>query len=179
MINLLVALALGLCAFNAIQWVREASLRRDIEKLTRQGVEKDQTIQALQNAVKKSEDEIIRMDKRIVELKEIQKTNETENFNLRRSLRKSETENETAKAQIDEYKKAVATQNENILKQNESIKEQNELLKNVAGDRDEFVRKYKELLGQWNDLVAKHNELIKLVEQLRADAAKAPASVTK
>lgn len=179
LINLLIVFALGLCAFNAIQWVREAGLRREIEKLTLQGIGKDQTIASLQSSLKRSEAEIARLEGRVVELKEVQKTNNAEILSLKKLLRKAEMENETAKAQIDEYKKAVATQNESIQKQNDSIKEQNEMLKKVAGERDEFVKKYKDQLEQWNDLVNKYNELIKLVEQMRADAAKAQSSSAK
>src|SRR2546422_5787190 len=138
--NLLIFFALALCALCAVQWVREARLRKKIDGLNQMVYERDQTIQGLQGSLKRAEAEIVRLDTRNNELKATEKTNTLEIASLKRSLRKAENENETLTSQIEEYKKAVEQQNEAIKKQNEEVKEQNALFKKIVEERNEYVQ---------------------------------------
>ena len=91
--NLLIFFAIALCALCAVQWVREARLRKKIDGLDQMVYERDQTIQGLQGSLKRAEAEIVRLDTRNNELKATEKTNTLEIAGLKRSLRKAENEN--------------------------------------------------------------------------------------
>ena len=169
--NLLIIFALALCGLCTFQWVREAALRKDLDKAHQTVFEREQTVQGLQSSAKKAEAELVRLDQRNLELREYERTNKLEVVNLGRSLRKVEGELETAKLQLDAYKKAVDQQNENLKKMNAVITEQNETLKRVVGERDELVKKFNDAVKQHNDVVTKYNDLVKQVEKAQADAA--------
>ncbi len=49
--NLLIFFALALCALIAFQWVRETSLRRDLQKLTDVVHDKSERIQTLEQTI--------------------------------------------------------------------------------------------------------------------------------
>ena len=166
--NLLIFFSVCLCVLIAVQWVREARLRQSIEHLNQTVYDRDQSIQGLQGSVKKDEAEINRLDARNVELKEVGKSNSVEIAELKKTLRKTESEHETAKQQIEQYKLAVEKQNESIKKQNEDIVEQNRLLKQLGEERNDFVKKFNESVLKYNELVTNYNGLVKQVEKMQA-----------
>ena len=166
--SLLIFFSAGLCALIAVQWVREAHLRKSIEQLNQTVYDRDQSIQGLQGSLKKDETEINRLDARNVELKEIGKSNAFEIAELKKNLRKADSENETAKSQIDQYKQAVEKQNESIKKQNEDIIEQNRLLKQLGEERNDFVKKFNESVRKYNELVTNYNGLVQQMEKMQA-----------
>ena len=166
--GLLIFLSAGLCALIAVQWVREAHLRKNIEELNQTVYDRDQSIQGLQSIAKKSETEIARLDARRVELLETTKSNAVDLAELKKNLRKADSENETAKQQIEQYKLAVDKQNESIKKQNEDIREQNRLLKQTGDERNEIVIKFNESIRKYNELVTNYNGLVQQVEKIQA-----------
>jgi septal ring factor EnvC (AmiA/AmiB activator) len=156
--NLLIFFAFCLCALIAFQWVRETNLRKDIQKLNDTVHDKLETIQTLQGAVKRDDEEIQRLDSLKNQLTATVKTNQLEISRLTKDLEKVEGENERNLKQIEVYKDAVQKANENIARQNEEIKTQNEAMKKLAEDNNETVLKFNKLAADYKDLVDKWNK---------------------
>lgn len=170
--NLLILLALCLCALVAFQWHREAKLRQEIQKFSDTVHDKLENIQSLQGTLKRSEEEVKRLDTLKVELTESVKSNRTQIAQLMKDLAKSDAEVEKGLKKIDDFKNALQQANENIKKQNEDIRKQNEEVRKLADERNESVVKYNKVVTEFNDLARKWNEL---QQQL---ATNAPAHTT-
>ena len=164
--NLLIFIALSLCGLCVYQWVREAELRKEAETLSKSLYEKKETIQNLEGLLKRSEAEVLRLDKLKTEMTEVIKSNRQEILTLTRHTEKLEREVENQKAQIEVYKEAIETANANITKQNEDIRKQNELLKQLSEERNAGIEKY-------NQVVTQYNELVKQFEKYQQDVQKA------
>ena len=164
--NLLIVIALSLCGLCIYQWVREADLRKEAETLSKTLYEKKELIQNLEGQLKRSEAEVLRLDKLKTEMTEIIKTNRQEILTLTKYTEKLEKEIENHKAQIEVYKDAVEKVNASITKQNEDIRKQNELLKQLSEERNASVEKYNQVVTQYNDLV-------KQFEKFQQDVQKA------
>src|SRR2546427_2048985 len=98
--NLLIFFSLGLCALIAFQWVREAHLRARIQSLTDTIHDKSETIQSLQGQLKKSQEEVTRLDTLKTELTATVKSNRLEIATLKKDLEKANKEIEKQLAQI-------------------------------------------------------------------------------
>lgn len=164
--NLLIVIALGLCGLCIWQWVREAQLRKQAEDLSKELYQKKEIIQSLEGQLKRSEAEVLRLDKLKTEMTETIKTNRHEILTLTKYSEKLEREIENQKAQLDVYKDAIEKANASIQKQNEDIQKQNEMLKELAAERNASVEKYNQLVTQYNDLV-------KQFEKFQQDVQKA------
>ncbi len=176
--NLVLALALALCALCVLQWVRESRLRAEIGSLQRTNQTQAQSLANAEALTKRYEAEITRLDARTKELQQTETTNAAMIVSLQRGLQKSEQESETLRKEITNYKEAVDRQNESIKKQNQiitgqnaSIKEQNESLKRLADERNDLVEKLNARTKDFNDVVTKYNGLVKQVEQLQNKGA--------
>jgi len=170
--NLLIFLALGLCALCVFQWVRESRLRGEVAELHHTVFLKLDTIQNLEVQLKQTKDEVLRLDNLRVELSGIIKTNKEEIQALTKYSEKMEKEIEASKTQIAAYREAIEKANESIKRQNEDIKKQNEEMKQLSTDRNATVEKYNKLVEQYNDLV-------KQFEKFQQDAAKSAAPQNK
>ncbi len=169
--NLLILFALCLCALIAFQWDRETKLQQDRQRLTDTIHDKLEAIQTLQGQLKRTEDEVKRLDKLKNELTETVKSNRVEIVELKRDLEKASAEVERNAKQIDVYKTALDKANENIKKQNEDIKTQNEEMKKLADERNDAVVKFNKLVGEYNDLAKKWNDLQNSLSATNAPAA--------
>ncbi|SRR6266511_2325375 len=170
--NLLIVIALGLCGLCIWQWVREAELRKEAEDLSKALYKEKEVVQNLEGHLKRSEAEVMRLDKIKTDLTETIKTNRQEILALTKLTEKLEKEVENQKAQIDVYKDAIEKANANITKQNETITKQNETLKQLADERNASVDKYNQLVNQYNDLV-------KQFEKFQQDVQKAAEAGSK
>jgi chromosome segregation ATPase len=157
--NLLILLALCLCALIAFQWHREAKLRQEVQKLTDTVQDKLEGIQNLEGTLKRSEDEVKRLDGLKVELTATVKSNRTQIAQLAKDLAKSDAEIERGLKKIEDFKAALQQANESIKKQNEDIKKQNEEVKKLAEERNDSVTKYNKVVSEFNDLAKKWNDL--------------------
>src|SRR6266568_6967674 len=124
--NLLIFFALCLCALIAFQWVRETELRRNIQKLTDTVHDKAEAIQSLQGTVKRDEADIQALESLRSQLTATVKSNQVDIARLTKDLEKADAENEKNRQQVQIYKDALLTANDNIKTQNENIKKQNE-----------------------------------------------------
>ena len=156
--NLLIFFALALCALIAFQWVRETDLRKDIQKLNDTVHDKSQAIIDLEARLRRDEEEIKRLDGLKNELTATVKSNNLEIARLGKDLDKANIDNQRKDKQIEVYKEAMNTANENIKKQNEEMKAQNEEMKKLADDRNEVVKKFNKLAGDYKDLADKWNK---------------------
>ena len=174
LINLLVVLSLALCAFNGIQWYREAKLHGRLESLSGDLYRKSGEIQNLQQNLRLKDDEIKRIEGIREALQGTVKSNKVQLAELDTaadSLRK-ELEIEKAKAgQIDQYKDAFTKANDNLRRQNEIIQSQNEKMKQLADDRNSMVERFNKLAVDYKSLGDDYSKVLgmytNLVEQVR------------
>ena len=164
--------ALGLCGLITFQWVREVRLRHNIQGLTDEVQNKKEAIQNLTGVIKRSDDEIARLEGLKKDLTETVKSNRLEIAGLERELDKAQAETERQMKQVDIYKDALTKANDNIKRQNETITQQNEEMKKLADERNNVVLKLNKTVEEFNDLVKKWNEQ---QTALAAAATNAPA----
>ncbi len=174
--NLLIFFALCLCGLIAYQWVRETHLRKSVQDLTDAGQTKAEAILNQQATIRRDEAEVQRLDGLRKELIEVTKSNQTQIVALTKSLDKATNEIPRLERQIEVYKDAVQTANNNITKQNEEIKKQNEDMKALADDRNEVVKKFNKMAADYNDLATKWN---KQQEELAKAATNTPPTTAK
>lgn len=167
---LLIVFSLALCGFISFQWVREARLRADIQRLTLESHAKSQELANIEGKVQMLQNEITRLDALKTELTETSKSNLQEIAQMGIELRKTTSENEMLARQLENYKAALESANNNIREQNDSLKRQNEELKLMVEQRNAAVLKQNELIEQYNELVKRFNEL---QEELKARSAAA------
>lgn len=156
--TLLIVLALALCGFNAVQWVREAHLRAEIQGLSDKVHDKMEVIQRMEGTIKKTDAEVARLDALKIELTETVRSNKQEIANLTRNSDKLTEETEAYKQQLESYKQAVSQANEAITRQNEDIKKQNAELKQLAEERNAAITKFNKVAADFNELVTKWNQ---------------------
>ncbi len=155
LINLLIALSIALCAFNGVQWYREARLHGEKQVLAQDIFRKSGDIQNLQQNIKVNLDEIKRLEGIRETLVTTIKTNrqtlqlvEEERDKFRQDARV-----QAAKAaQVEQYKEAFDKANEGLKKQNEIIQLQNDKMKQLADERNEMVGRYNKLATDYKAL---------------------------
>jgi len=171
--KLLVLLSLCLCALIAFQWHREAKLRQEIQNLHDTVHDKLESIQGLEGTLKRSEEEVKRLDALKLELTQTVKSNRVQIAQLAKDLEKSGAEIESGLRKIEDYKAAFQQANQSILKQNEDIKKQNEEVKKMAEERNDAVIKYNKVVAEFNELAKKWNDLQQ--QQAQPPPTNAPA----
>lgn len=162
----LIALTLVLCGFNAYQWYREARLFGDIKNLQDEVFAKKVALQESAATIKRTQDEVGRIDALRVELDGKVRTNRFELDRLSNSNAWLRTMMENSDKQADAYKGVVDKANESIKKQNEMIAEQNQKMVELANQRNDFVEKYKKLADDYNNLAGEYKKLQGLYEDL-------------
>jgi chromosome segregation ATPase len=163
--NLLIVLALALCALCAWQWYGQTLQRNEIQSLNRLIYEKSVAIQDYTNSIRTMDAQISRMDSRITELKGTVMTNEQFMVEQKREISRLELAGESLTNQITDYKKAVDALETKLKDAYEGIKKQNETIKDLVAQRDDFVRKLNDSVKERNDIVSKYNELVARVEK--------------
>ncbi len=173
--NLLIFFALALCALIAFQWVRETSLRRDLQKLTDVVHDKSERIQTLEQTVKRDEAEIKRLDTLKNQLTETVKSNNVEIAQLTKDLRKAEAENEKNLKQLEVYKDALKVANENVVKEGEDIKTLNADLKQLLGQHNGLVTNLNTMTKTINDMATKWSRMGEDMQKLNASGQREAA----
>jgi chromosome segregation ATPase len=157
--NLLIFLALCLCGLLVWEWVKEAHLTRKLELFATELHNKTQTIQDLTGMVKRTEDEVKRLEGIKDLLNATIKTNQQEILGLRKDLDKVTGENERNLKQIEVYKEAMAKANENLTLANQNIQTLNEDRNKIVAQLNEMGAKYKKAVEDFNGLATKWNKL--------------------
>src|SRR5262245_42292263 len=156
---LMIVLALCLCGLVAAQWVREAHMRQQLESFAKDLHDKNQKIQDLEGTVKRTEDEVKRLEGINGQLNATIKTNMQEIAALRKDLEKSNLENDRNLKQIELYKEAIAKANDNMKVANEKITTLTEEHNSVVQQYNELGVKYKKAVEDFNDLATKWNKM--------------------
>jgi len=155
LVNLLLALSLALCGFNAYQWYREAKLHGKLAGLGEEVFKKSGEIQSLQQNVKINLEEIKRLEGIREGLGSTIKSNKVMITQLEEQSEKfrRDAQIQAAKAaQVEQYKVAFEKANENLKKQNEIISGLNDRLKQLAEDRNEAVTRLNKLAEEYKSL---------------------------
>ena len=162
----LIALTLVLCGFNVFQWHREARLYGSLENLRKEVHDKKVALLESAAAIKRTQDEVARIDGIRTDLTAQLRTNKLELDRLSNSNQWLRAMIENNEKQVDAYKEVVEKANDAIKKQNEMIVEQNEKMLELVKQRDEFVERYKKLADDYNTLGGDYQKLQGLYEEL-------------
>lgn len=163
--NLLIVLALGLCALCLYQWYDQTVERNHIEKLNQLLAEKSTAMQGYTNSIATMNDEIARMDSSLTELKQTDQADNEIILGQKRDLNRLQLTSEVLTNQIAEYTNAVATLETKLRDAYDGIKKQNAAIQELTAQRDDFVQKLNDSIKDRNGIVNKYNELVKQVEK--------------
>jgi chromosome segregation ATPase len=170
--NLLITLALCLCGLCAWQWYQQTVQRNQVDELKQTANEKLVLIQDYTNSIQMMQHQIGQMDARITELKDTVKTNDETIVAQRRELNQSEAQNDALTNEIVQYRQAVDTLQAKLKDAYDGIQKQNDAIKQLAAQRDDFVKKYNDLVIDRNNVVSNYNELAAKIEKLQAGGGK-------
>ncbi len=169
LVNLLVLLALGLCAFNVIQWHREAALRARLSAFASEIENKSLENLRLQQTLDAQADEIRRVEAIRGALEDAGRSNRLEIRRLEEeaSVLRVQLSNQTVRAeQLEQYRSAFEKANENLRIQNEIIAEQNGRLKQIADERNEIVGRFNRLAEDYKRLGDEYHRVLGLYTNL-------------
>ena len=171
LVNLLIALSVALCAFNAVQWYREARLHGENQALAADIYKKSGEIQGLQQTIKVNLEEV----KRLEGIREVLGTTIKSNrltlaaVEEERDKFRQDARIQAAKAaQVEQYKEAFEKANDNLKKQNEIIQTQNDRMKQLAEDRNEMVTRYNKLATDYKGMGEDYQKLLGMYTNLVA-----------
>ena len=173
--NLLIVLALGLCALCAWQWYIQTLLHLQGQTLQRTIFKQATEIQGYTNSLKNSDAEIAGLSTRVNELKQAAKTNELAALEQKREIARLRSASEALSNNIVQYKDIVDKLDARLKEASEGIEKQNQALKKLVADRDEAIQKYNDSVKARNALAEKYNNLVVRFNKLQAagaDAAK-------
>lgn len=176
LVNLMIALSLGLCALIWFQWLREGRSQAAIQSLTDQQQNLKERLQGVEVNLKSSQEEIVRLDDLKKALQEQVKTNVAYNISLLNSNDALRREVDIRVKQVAAYKEAIEEANSAIKRQNEDVERQNKEMKRLSDERNEVAEKYNKAVTDFNELAEKWN---KLNADLAAAATNAPNASPK
>jgi chromosome segregation ATPase len=156
--NLLLVFALALCGLVAAQWVRESRLRHQLRSALDSVEVKNQSMTDLQEQLRRSEEQVVRIETLRSELAQQLQTSSATTLTLRKDLDQMRTEAEQNKKALVNYTSALERANANIDKQNQDISKQNDEMKALAQERNDLAAKYNKLAKDFDDLAKRWNE---------------------
>jgi chromosome segregation ATPase len=165
--NLLILLALGLCGLCVYQWYGQTVQRNQIGQLNQTVYEKSAAIQGYTNSIASMDHQIAQMGSELSQLRSAARTNEQLIVFQKGEINKLQLTAEGLTNQISEYKQAVNGLETKLKEAYAGIQKQNDALKELATQRDEFVKKFNESVKDRNDIVNKYNDLAAQVEKLQ------------
>jgi chromosome segregation ATPase len=165
--NLLIVLALSLCALCAHQWYGQTLQRNEMEQMNRLIYQKSEAIQGYTNTMQMMDRQIAQMDGRITELKNTVLTNGQVMLEQKREINRLEAGNTALMNQIAEYKKAVETVEAKLKEAYEGVKKQNESIKELVAERDDLVTKLNDSVKERNGIVTQYNDLVERVKKMQ------------
>ena len=168
--NLLIILALGLCALCSFQWYGQAGQRRTIQGMNELLYQETVAIQRYTNSIKSSDAQIAQSDARIAELIRAAKINDLTLLSQRHELEQRRSEIEKLNAALGDYKTAVGELEAKLKAAYEGIRQQNDSIQSLAAQRADFVQKVNACMKDRNDVVAKYNELVERVQKAQVNA---------
>ncbi len=170
--NLLLFLAFALCDLCAWQWYSQTRQHSEIERLAQTVYEKSAAIRDYTNSIATMTHQIAEMDARMTQLRQAARTNEQAMTVQKREIGRLQTANEGLTNAIAQYRRGVDGLETKLKEAYDGISKQNESLKELAAQRDEFVKKYNDEVKDRNAIVAKYNDLAAQVEKIQNSGAK-------
>jgi DNA repair exonuclease SbcCD ATPase subunit len=174
LVNLMIALSLGLCVLIWFQWLREGRSQATIQSLTDAQQNLKEQIQGLEASVKTSQAEIVRLDDLKKQLQEQVKTNVAYTFLLMNTNDLLRREAEVRIKQVAAYKDAIEEANAAIKRQNADVERQNAEMKRLQEERNEIAEKNNKAVTDFNDLAEKWNKLNADLAAVAVAATNAP-----
>ena len=159
LVNLMIALSLGLCVLIWFQWVREGRSQASLQALTDEQQNLKERIQGLEANVTTSQAEIVRLDELKKQLQEQVKTNAAYSISLLNTNDLLRRDVEMRVKQVAAYKEAIEEANAAIKRQNEDVERQNKEMKRLSDERNEIAEKFNKAVTDFNELAEKWNKL--------------------
>ena len=179
-VNLLILLAIALCGLIGWQWVREAGLFKENQKLKTDLQADHETKHQQQKAIQDLQGEIARIENERKNSTAINKTNQAKITELARELAKAEGEARNHSNMVTYFKVAferatnqIAVANANTQKANDIINSMRKAVEDrneIASRLNDLNKKYGELMTDRNDIVEKFTAFVKEVEAERKAA---------
>lgn len=166
--NLLLVLAFSLCGLCLYQWYGQTLQRNEIQKLEQSVYEKSAAIQGYTNSIASMDRQIAQMDARLTEFKAEAKTNSELILGQKREISRLTLTTEGLTNELAEYKAAVTNLEGKLKDAYAGIQKQNDAIKELANQRDEFVKKYNDEVQDRNAIVNKYNDLVRQVQKSQA-----------
>jgi chromosome segregation ATPase len=168
--NLLVFLALGLCALCAWQWYIQTLLHSQGEALQKTLFKQAAEIQGYTNSIKNMDSEIAGLSTRVNELKQAAMTNEQITLEQKREIVRLNKSSEVLSNEIGQYKVIVDKLEAKLKEASEGIEKQNDAFKKLVAERDEAIQKYNDSIKERNALAEKYNNLVERFNKLQSAA---------
>lgn len=162
--NLLIVLALALCALCAFQWYEQTIQRNEITAMNGMLYEKNVAIQDATNSIATLTHQVEQMDTRLTEMKAAAATNEQLVVSQKVEIAQLQFNGANLTNEIAQYKVAVDTLTAKLKEAYANLESQNATITNLVAQRDDFVKKFNDEVKDRNDIVAKYNDLVKQVQ---------------
>jgi chromosome segregation ATPase len=170
--NLLIVLALALCALCAFQWYEQTLQRNEITTMNGMVYEKNVAIRDATNSISTLNHQVEQMDARITEIKAAAATNEQLVVVQKVEIARLEFNNLNLTNEIVQYKAAVDTLQSKLKEAYAGIEKQNETITNLVAQRDDLLKKLNDSVKDRNDVVAKYNDLVSQVQKQQGGGSK-------
>ncbi len=169
--NLLMLLALALCALCAWQWYVQTLLHNEGAALQETIFKQAAQIQGDTNSIKNMDAEIAGLSTRVNELKQAAMTNEQAASEQKREILRLRSAGDVMSNQIVQYKEVVDKLEANLKEAAEGIRKQNDAIKQLVATRDDAIKKYNDAMKDRNALAEKYNDLVERFNKLQAAGA--------
>jgi chromosome segregation ATPase len=166
--NLLIVLALGLCALCAWQWYVQTRLHLMGEALQQTVFHQAAAIQGYTNSISNMDAEIAGLSTRINELKQTAMTNETLAAEQKHEILRLRSSSELMSNEIVQYKDIVDKLEAKLKEASEGILKQNDAIRQLAAERDAAIQKYNDSIKDQRALAEKYNSLVDRFNKLQS-----------
>jgi chromosome segregation ATPase len=163
--NLLIVLALALCALCAFQWYEQTIQRNEITTMNGILYDKNVAIQDATNSIATLNHQVEQMDARLTEMKAAAATNEQLVVAQKVEIAQLQFNGAKLTNEIAQYKTAVDTLTAKLKEAYANLESQNSSINNLVAQRDDFVKKFNDEVKDRNDVVAKYNDLVNQVQK--------------
>lgn len=158
--NLLIALAVALCALCAWQWYFQTTLRKTIDHRGQSIYHLNADIQGYTNSIKSMSAEIDGLQARVAQLKTESSSNSELVVTTKRALLRLQIDSDVLTNEIAQYQTVTNLLVGELRAAYDGVKKQNEAISKLVAQRDEFVRKYNDSIKARNELTEKYNALV-------------------
>ena len=163
--NLLIILALALCALCAFQWYGQTVQRKEISDLNTMVFQKNSAIQDDTNSIAVLNRQMEQLDASLTEAKALAATNEQLALSQKAEITRLKIAADGLTNEIAQYKTAVDSLGAKLKDAYADLEKQNQAITNLVAQRDEMVGKYNEEVTNRNDVVLKYNQLAAQVQK--------------